>query len=429
MQRVTRYFTWLQEVWCYTNPSTLRNHAQLLSDLLRWESHNSAVNSPQLIATLDKFVIPEVRDFHNKQNRRTIQDRTRIRDQKCLRRKGRLVNCDEFAAVPTAAVATFSALYEKAVVRHERLSPAECELAERCFLLLLPTTWAQQRTSILERMEIGLNIEQAQTEDGEPGAWEYRPGLTRSEKADGVRRGPSDLRVLPFHKDVEHQFAFLCTHVHPVLLAEAKKNERKDSQPAYARLMDLPDEDTEVELEPLPAQYPLWLTHTGKRATDADLRFWYSADFFFHTGMALNPQDVRRNMAAFFYSSDNAAYISEANYMRYLFDHHPIVAWTYYSPRSAKDTPSRDREPSRFLSQFAPRPAASHVAPVHAASDSELAEAEEAGPQQQLRIPANRRQVPSLHPAQPDTNARRAPKRSPRTHVDDGLQIHGQFLH
>jgi hypothetical protein len=335
-QRVARYFTWLQGPRNLTNSSTLRNYAQLLADILAWEYENSAINPPQLRKTLDKFVIPAVRKFHNHHNAIISLDRRRIRDQKSLRKKGRLVSTDEYAEVPAAAQATFDALYQKAEVLQQRLSPAECELAERALLMLLPTVWAQQRTSILERIEVGGNLELAEGANGQPGAWEYRPALQANEKPDSVRRAPADLRVLPVHQDLEKLFAFIRKHVHPVLLAQANKNKKKDSQSPSASLLELPtdesDRDDALALATLPQQYPLWMVHTGRKAAAEDLRFWYSADFFWVTGMALNPQDARRNMCAFLYSSDCPEFVSELNFLRYLLNHEPIVASTYYSP-------------------------------------------------------------------------------------------------
>jgi hypothetical protein len=255
-----------------------------------------------------------------------------------------------------AAWATVSRVIAAVEQEGRELTVYECELSQRALMHLLREFWAQQRTSILTRATLGTNFNRVRLDDGDE-AYEFMPGLDLPEKATFLRKEPTDLRKLQVPEKIDYAVQFHVEEVKPILLA----NRHRHSASASAT----PREDDDAN-----DKKALFLTRGGRRIRSEDIRVFFAADFFYVTGFAMLVQDIRRNMCAFLYSSQGQDFGPELNALRYLMDHHPIVAQTYYAPITKSDMPTKHAPQREFLQQFSAAAAAVEAAGVSAPSSA-----------------------------------------------------------
>ncbi len=147
-----------------------------------------------------------------------------------------------------------------------------------------------------------------------------------------MRRETADLRSLEVPRELEPYMEFHLKHVRPTLLA--------------------------VKNLSVSEERAVWLTRSARPMNRECLNLWYQADFFFVTGSAVSPQDVRRSMASLLYSSamaeggspeNNSKYAHELVAMQWRFDHHNVTAREYYAPVAEVDLPTADGKQPSFL--------------------------------------------------------------------------------
>ena len=276
-ERFRRYFQWLVDVWCVRQSSTIRNYLQHLGTLIKWELNN-ATNNLALRQELE-VVLQEIRGKRCKHSSVANHQRRHKRHMPYLKKQGRAIEPSGFVDISAAAYAVLDAFQQRLQehVNRQRngdgegddegdttdqdellFTVAEAELYQRALYQAFRNYWGQQRTEILTRPMLGINV----TEEPD-GGMIFEPGV---EKATYLRQEISDLRELAVPRALEPAMRFHLEYTRPVLQAQKK---RRPPPPPNALMEDL-QRYQQLELQD---ERAIYLTRKGHRVTPDIVRF------------------------------------------------------------------------------------------------------------------------------------------------------------
>lgn len=375
VEKVSRFFLWLQNSKGFKNVQTMRNLVSALCQVMKWELWRSQENgmNPTLRERL-KVVFEHLKEQRRVFSKEANLHRRHKRDQIELERIGRWATLEQLSHIFHSADQVIDTFMKKAhdmqaqlgmlpvykqrhLQRNFQFTVQEALLFQRCFLWKLTGLWAQQRTTVLTKM----SEETSFLFDEVLKAWLYEPGR---EKNSTARTFVKDGRRLWIPESLNPLVQFLREHIRPVLLAQRKQNRRPAKYCDVYDFIVTPKKkgrkgakggvrEVKKKLVTDASKFydnALLLNGKGHPLTANDIRRGYYVDTFSVIDVVLRPVDVRRILCSYFYSSQGQKQFGhEVKRLTYLLDHHANTSREYYAALTTQDMPPQARERPAFL--------------------------------------------------------------------------------